>query len=261
MSDRAAAAAVASQRGLPAAVDAADGRVSWGPGTGFRPFEDLPGVAAVARDAELRTLWCNGLMARMHGVDRAALLGRPLSADLPRALAAEREPVLRRVMATGRVEAFHELLHGRRWLTRIYPLDAAAFGTPGVLAVLQQMPSAECEADAVALVARGGGPGVGLFSSGMFEALDALSRRELEVFYFLACGLSVGEVSARLFRSERTVEKHAANVMHKLGVENRWGLVRFAVERGIVAFTEAEWLVLVEAREASRGRGAEGEEG
>lgn len=228
-------------------------------GSAFRPLEDLPGVAAIARDAEFRTIWCNGLMARMVGLPREAMLGQTLRAHLQPALAAEREQVLRRVMATGRVEAFHELLHGCRWLTRVWPLDAVAFGVSGVLAVLQRMPSAECEADLAAVAGGPGGAAVPLLATATFERLDVLSRRELEVFYFLACGLSVGEVSARLFRSERTVEKHAANVMHKLGVENRWGLVRFAVERGIVAFTEAEWLVLVEAREASRGRGAEGE--
>ena len=62
----------------------------------------------------------------------------------------------------------------------------------------------------------------------------ALSMRELEVARFVAEGSSSKEIASRLDLSVRTVEKHRANIMDKIGVREVASLVRWCVQYGIV---------------------------
>ena len=63
---------------------------------------------------------------------------------------------------------------------------------------------------------------------------DLLTGREREVLKLLADGLSVKEVAVRLDRSVKTAEVHKYNLMHKLGVHHRTGLVKYAIAHGVV---------------------------
>src|SRR5262245_743567 len=63
----------------------------------------------------------------------------------------------------------------------------------------------------------------------------ALTEREREVLQLTAEGHSGVEIAGRLFISPRTVESHRASLMRKLGVHNQKELVRYAVQRGMVA--------------------------
>lgn len=63
---------------------------------------------------------------------------------------------------------------------------------------------------------------------------DLLTDREREVLKLLADGLSVKEVAARLGRSAKTAEVHKYNLMRKLGVHDRAGLVRYAIAHRLV---------------------------
>lgn len=65
--------------------------------------------------------------------------------------------------------------------------------------------------------------------------VDTLTPREREVLHLTAEGCSGTEIADRLFISSRTVESHRANLMRKLGVRNQKELIRFAVQRGILA--------------------------
>jgi DNA-binding CsgD family transcriptional regulator len=58
------------------------------------------------------------------------------------------------------------------------------------------------------------------------ERLAALTRREREVAALVGAGLTNAQVAMRLHLSERTVEKHVSNVLSKLGVGTRAGVVR-----------------------------------
>lgn len=62
---------------------------------------------------------------------------------------------------------------------------------------------------------------------------EALSRREREIVWLAADGLSTKEIASSLFLSERTIETHLANAYAKLGVHSRVELVRRAGELGI----------------------------
>jgi two-component system, NarL family, response regulator NreC len=63
---------------------------------------------------------------------------------------------------------------------------------------------------------------------------DLLTDREREVLKLLADGLSVKEVASRLDRSVKTVEVHKYNLMRKLGVRDRAGLVKYAIAHRLV---------------------------
>ena len=65
------------------------------------------------------------------------------------------------------------------------------------------------------------------------EKLDDLTEREREVAALIALGRSNGEIAGELVLSKRTVEKHIANILSKLGLTSRAQLVRWAIEHGL----------------------------
>ena len=66
------------------------------------------------------------------------------------------------------------------------------------------------------------------------EAVKVLSAREIEVARLVAEGFSSKELAARLGLSVRTVEKHRANIMEKIGVHEVASLVRWCLQSGLV---------------------------
>lgn len=64
--------------------------------------------------------------------------------------------------------------------------------------------------------------------------LDELTSREREVLRLLALGHTNQEIAERLIVSVRTVESHRAHVMTKLRVTTRAGLVRTALDAGLL---------------------------
>ncbi len=70
--------------------------------------------------------------------------------------------------------------------------------------------------------------------SATLQAVQILSGRELEVARLVAEGFSSKEIAARLDLSVRTVEKHRANIMDKIGVHEVASLVRWCMQARIV---------------------------
>lgn len=56
-----------------------------------------------------------------------------------------------------------------------------------------------------------------------------LTKREEEIIFLVAKGLTSVDIGARLHISPRTVETHRARIMTKIGVSNAAGLVRYAL--------------------------------
>ena len=64
--------------------------------------------------------------------------------------------------------------------------------------------------------------------------LETLTTREREVLKLVAQGLGNKEVAKLLNLSIKTVEKHRANVMHKLGLKNVAMLTAYAISNGLL---------------------------
>ena len=65
--------------------------------------------------------------------------------------------------------------------------------------------------------------------------LATLSPRERELLPLLAGGLSQRELAAQLGVTVKTIETYRTRIGHKLGVSNRAGLIRFALDNGLLS--------------------------
>jgi two-component system response regulator NreC len=63
---------------------------------------------------------------------------------------------------------------------------------------------------------------------------DPLSDREREVLRLLALGHTNQEIAKTLFISVRTAETHRAHIMHKLRINTRAELVRYAIAKSLL---------------------------
>jgi len=63
---------------------------------------------------------------------------------------------------------------------------------------------------------------------------DPLSPRESEIVKLIAEGNSTREIAELLVISEKTVERHRANILEKLGMRDRVELTRYAIRSGLV---------------------------
>jgi DNA-binding NarL/FixJ family response regulator len=70
---------------------------------------------------------------------------------------------------------------------------------------------------------------------GKGDLLEKLSTREREVLQLLAEGRTGAEIATRLALSQKTVETYRARLVEKLGIRDVAGLVKFAIQRGLVS--------------------------
>ena len=70
---------------------------------------------------------------------------------------------------------------------------------------------------------------------GKADLLEKLSTREREVLQLLAEGRTGSEIAQRLALSQKTVETYRARLVEKLGIRDVAGLVKFAIQRGLVS--------------------------
>jgi DNA-binding NarL/FixJ family response regulator len=66
-------------------------------------------------------------------------------------------------------------------------------------------------------------------------AYETLTHREREILKLIAEGYKNKEIGDDLCISVKTVEKHRANIMEKLGLHNVQALTTFAIEKGLVS--------------------------
>jgi DNA-binding NarL/FixJ family response regulator len=71
--------------------------------------------------------------------------------------------------------------------------------------------------------------------AGMLDeaSAPALTNRERSILSAVASGMTTAAISQDLWISEHTIKFHLTNIYRKLGVTNRAGAVRYALEHGI----------------------------
>ena len=73
---------------------------------------------------------------------------------------------------------------------------------------------------------------IGIENSNSF--IPKLTIREKEILTLIVQEFITEEIAGKLFISKKTVESHRSNLIQKLGVKNVAGLVRVAIEKGIL---------------------------
>jgi DNA-binding NarL/FixJ family response regulator len=68
------------------------------------------------------------------------------------------------------------------------------------------------------------------------NALDKLSKREIEVLMNISKGLSNKEIGEQLYLSEKTIKNYATNLFRKINVEDRVQATIFAIENNIIEY-------------------------
>ena len=66
------------------------------------------------------------------------------------------------------------------------------------------------------------------------DEIDPLTARELEVVKLVAEGHTSDEIARLLSISRKTVDRHRANILDKLGMRDRVDVTRYAIRRGLV---------------------------
>ncbi|MDP8968649.1 MAG: response regulator transcription factor, partial [Actinomycetota bacterium] len=63
---------------------------------------------------------------------------------------------------------------------------------------------------------------------------EPLTPRELEVVKLIAEAHTNEQIAEQLVISRKTVERHRANILEKLGMRDRVELTRYAIRRGLI---------------------------
>ena len=71
------------------------------------------------------------------------------------------------------------------------------------------------------------------------DRYEMLTAREREVLQLAAEGRTSPEIARRLNISPRTVETHRTNLMRKLGLRTQTDLVKYAIERRLIALSNS----------------------
>lgn len=211
----------------------------------YAPFDTRADVAVAARDDKHRLLWCNTSYATTLGADPEKLKGSNLHSLFSAAFADEREGLIAPAIERQDTVTYDQVVRGSRYLTRIYPLDPAEFGTRGYFVLAEPCATAAPLHNGHKLTSA---------RHGDLGDLAALTRRELEIFRLLAEGLTGAEIAATLHRSPKTVEFHTARILHTLTLRNRTELARVAAERGLLGFTREAWFQVAQGRVSNSRR-------
>lgn len=190
----------------------------------------IAGARAVSFDDQWKVRWCCPAFAAEYGASVDSLIGVDVESLLGVEPASQHRMLCRPASERGIRAKYVGFFGGRRSVIAAFPLDAQEFGYTGVLCVFSPAIQAE----------DGRGLPVASFPN-LGRALGRLSKAELCVAYFFACGLIIPRIGERLCRSEHTVNDHIKAIHRKLGVSRQAELATFLAHTGIAAFTEAEW--------------------
>jgi DNA-binding NarL/FixJ family response regulator len=76
---------------------------------------------------------------------------------------------------------------------------------------------------------------INLEASSEVGPLEKLSGREREILQLVAEGKTSQEIAERLSISPKTVDTYRSRLMHKIGVKDIAGLIKFAIQHGVIS--------------------------
>lgn len=170
---------------------------------------DLLDVAVVCMDLEGRVQVWNRVSEQLTGWSRDEMVGSTVERVVPPSGWEERKEVIARTLAQGQAVGTYSRVHRDGTIFRIemrMHLIRDKQGEPRTIA---------------ALVTPLPGHGV------------ALTLRQREVLEGIAEGRTNDDIAKKLVVSRRTVERHVAAILEKLGVENRAAAAAVAVAAGL----------------------------
>ncbi len=199
----------------------------------FKPFDGFPYVCALARDMDMKLLWCNAEYARMCKRMPEQLVGTTMHDLMSPEMADERKARMIEIWQSGKPGRYFQVWQDHRYLTTIWRLDPKWCGKEGLFVMIAR--------SATSGPIDGGTENIDVISTPHLDKLEKLSRREMEVLYLTALGMSTDEIAKHIHRAPKTVENHIASITEKMNFKRRTELVRYAAQRGITAFAEHEW--------------------
>lgn len=201
----------------------------------FRRFDNVPNVFAIALAEGGSYIWYNDSFAKHLKQIRGTGALESIRDYLDKEQLEERMQQIQPVLEDGRPTTYFQLVDGTRYRTRVWALDEREFGKHGWFKLFTPELRRATDADVHLTL-----------STGMLGELTVLSSRELIVLRLTAEGLSASECAKVEFRSVKTIENQVQAIHNKLGLANRAELVRFACERGLLAFNREEWARIVQ---------------
>jgi len=73
---------------------------------------------------------------------------------------------------------------------------------------------------------------------GLVVANTGFSAKEIEIIRLLCRQKTAREISREVFLSERTVEQYRSNITRRIGARNVAGVIRFALQHGIISLED-----------------------
>jgi len=171
---------------------------------------DVLDVAVVALDLDGRVQFWNRASEQLSGWSRQEMIGGTVDRVVPEAGREERRKVVARTLAEGQATGVYSRLHRDGTIFHIemrMHLIRERQGKPHcIIALVKPLP----------------GHGV------------LLTSRQREVLRHIASGRTNEDIARTLVISRRTVERHVAQILDKLGVDNRAGAAAVGVAAALV---------------------------
>lgn len=155
-------------------------------------------------------------MPDLNGIDLIALLRRASPATQAIVLSVHQDPVMvRRALASG----------AKAYVVKTAPVSELLQAIRSVSAGQTFLSSHFDGAELPALNE----------AAHVEQPYDLLTEREQQVFRLVVHGRTSQQIADVLCISSRTVEKHRAALLHKLGVKDIVGLMRYAAKLGVIS--------------------------
>jgi DNA-binding CsgD family transcriptional regulator len=172
-------------------------------------LKSQPGVGILIVDIDGLVLYCNPQAQQIYYGNNFNPVGKTIEEIEGREFAAERMPIIRQVIETGKPVMLRHIRGGRWTEAMIWPMEVVPERKPRIISVTRQ------GVDVVE-------PGVEyrVIDSNLVDLgpLDTLTHRELEVLTLVGHGTPLKAIAKELNISQRTVERYRSDISRKLGI-------------------------------------------